>query len=169
MAAGLDPIQYPSEAAAGNAEGGGDGPGVGKQRARRRSGGGDPLLRLRRLALSPVADVDAVGGEPTPAAGPAKGKGGKGGKGKARGKRKSRGSQPEAGTGSAGAGRRGMLVVVLDELDMLLAGERTACLYRLPALLAACLALETPTLLLLPPPSHHSTMRLTSVFPSNHY
>lgn len=118
LAAGDDPIQYPAADSAGAATAAAAAAG----RSRRHSAGSEPLQQLRQLALAPLptSSPAAAAHHPSPAKGRGKaaGKAGKKGRGT---KRKSSASAPDAAP-AAGGCERGMLVVILDELDSLLIG-----------------------------------------------
>ncbi|KAL4426243.1 hypothetical protein ABPG77_009858 [Micractinium sp. CCAP 211/92] len=120
LAAGDDPIQYPAADSAGTATAAAAAAG----RSRRHSAGSEPLQQLRQLALAPLptSSPAAAAHHPSPAKGRGKaaGKAGKKGRGT---KRKSSASAPDAAP-AAGGCERGMLVVILDELDSLLIGAR---------------------------------------------
>lgn len=83
----------------------------------RRRSASDPLQQLQRLALAPLPGATGQAAEP------AAGRRGSGRKSAGRGqKRKSAGGGGGAATKAAGAGERGWMVVILDELDSLLTG-----------------------------------------------
>ncbi|PSC67141.1 cell division control 6-like protein [Micractinium conductrix] len=127
LAAGEDSILYPAAAeggAAGAARGGTAG-------IRRRSLEDDPLAALQRVVLAPMPPSSAAGAAGGTAGAeekgaeekPARARGRKGSKRKSGGGAAKRGAAKKGGGGGGAGGSRGMLVVVLDELDSLLVGK----------------------------------------------
>lgn len=110
LAAGQDPIVYPAAGEGGAAAA-----------ATSKRGGDEPLAQLQKLALAPLGGAAA---HPDDGAKPAAKRGRRS---SGAGKRKSAGVAAAAGAGSC---QRGMLVVILDELDALLAGAACCELLR---------------------------------------
>lgn len=117
MADGADPIQYPAADSAAAAAAAAAASAAGH--SRRRSAGSEPLQRLRRLALAPLP----AGAAAEPALAKGGGKAAARGGGRGRSTKRKGGPAAQGGAPAAGACERGMLVVILDELDSLLTGE----------------------------------------------